>query len=120
MNDALRYAAWIPQRTHQTANQLSEMVTEMLSDGELTYAEADQILDIYNDHNWSINATLKMALAEHGYSIDISPSVATFTKHKKKLFSLPKIQLDNKKQLGFIIILMPIVIVCLFRLLGAI
>lgn len=73
LENATRYAAWIPQKTHQTADKLSEMVAEMLSDGELTYDEADQILDIYNDHNWSINATLKMALAEHGYSIDISP-----------------------------------------------
>jgi len=117
---ATDYAAWIPKRTQNTADKLSDMITEMLSDGELTYEEAEKILDIYNDHNWSVNAALKMALAEYGYSVDVSPSVATFTKHKKRLFKLPKRQFVLGKQTVFVIILLPTIIFCLARLLGAI
>jgi hypothetical protein len=96
------------------------MVAEMLSDGELTYGEAEQILDIYNDHNWSVNAALKMALAEYGYSVDVSPSVATFTKHKKKRFGIPNAQIALGKRPVFITILVPVIILCLLRVLGAI
>ena len=114
---ATKYAAWSPPRKEKTINQV---VKDMLSDGELTYQEADQILDIYNDHNWELNNALKEALSKYGYDIEVSRSMATFTKRKKKRLQIPNIQFALGKHLIFVTILVPVIILCLLRVLGAI
>ena len=110
------YAAWIP-REEKT---IDKVIDGMLADGDLTYQEADQILDVYNDHNWQLNDALRKALSAYGYDIQVSRSMATFTKRKKKRLQIPKIQVALGKHLTFVIILMPTIILCSLRLLGVI